>query len=89
MNVAGIIISLSHPPSVVQMVKAACTVPGVDAMWLDMTMHRAKKYYVGMVEKVATWGVQGLTQRQGLGAQGGGQHLISKYMPRECTTEGL
>lgn len=34
-----------------EMVKAACAVPGVDAMWLDMTMHRAKKYYVGMVEK--------------------------------------
>ena len=34
----------------VRMSKAVCDVEGVDALWLDMTMHQSKKHYVGSVE---------------------------------------
>jgi len=44
--------SFNPPHSLhVRMAQAVCHVPGVDALWLDMTMHRSKKHYVGTVER--------------------------------------
>jgi len=40
-----------NPPSNIhlQIIDQACETAGVDAVWMEMTVHRSKKYYVGRV----------------------------------------